>query len=156
MDRVAQRAVHSQVERAPRHRMEQVVEALHHGDARGIGCRGDPVRLQTIARERLFGQYRLTRRDGRQIPRRVPGVRQRVVHDINHGIVDDVGIRRQSPFHAMLFGERLCPQRVTRGDGDQPVPQFLRGPDDRQLGDAGRPENPDPQAHARTGGGRPA
>jgi hypothetical protein len=144
VDEVADRAVTGQFERAAGHRMKQVVKALHHGDSRGVRGLGDPFRLRAIAGERLLRQNWLARPDGRQIPRRVQRVRQWVVDDVDLGIVDHVVVRRQSTFHAVLLGEDLSPSSVACGDRHQPMPQFVGGPDDGQLCDAGCAEHPDP------------
>ena len=149
-------AVAGQVEGAAGDRMKQVVEALHYGDSRGIGGVGNPLRLFAIAGEGLLGQHRLARGDGRQVPPRMKRVRQRVVHDVNLGIADHIGVRRQNPFHTVLLGEGPRSLRVARGHGDQSMTQFPGRPDDGQLGDAGRSEHPDPQAHNVTHGGTPA
>ena len=128
MDQLTKRAVAGQLERAPGHRMEQVVEALQHRDSRRIGGLGNPLRLLAIAGERLLGQHGLAGGDGSQIPWRMKRVRQRVVDDVYLGIADHVGIRRQNPFHAVFLSEVLGALRIPRGDRDQPVPQVLAGP----------------------------
>ena len=153
MNQLTERAVARQFQCAAGDRMKQVVKSLHHGDARGVGRCGHPLRLRAVASERLLGQHRLTRRNSRQIPRRVQRIGQRVVHDVDVGIIDHFVVGRQNAFHAVLFGEQLRPLRVTRRDGDQPVAQLVCRPDDGQFGDPRRAEHPDPQAHAGAGAG---
>ncbi len=68
---LADRAVGRQLERSAHHRMEQIVEALHHRDARCPRGLGDLLRLGEVARERLLGEHRLARLDRGQVPRRV-------------------------------------------------------------------------------------
>jgi len=153
MNQVAERAVTCQFQCAAGDRMEQVVKSLHHGDARGVGRRSDPLRLRAVASERLLGQHRLTRRDCRQIPRRVQRIGQRVVHDVDFGIIDHFVVGRQNAFHAVLFGEQSRPLRVTRRDGDQLVAQVVCRADDGQFCDPRRAEYSDPQAHAEAGAG---
>ena len=152
MFQITERAVARQLQCAVGDRMKQVVKPFHHGDSRGVGHCGDPLCLRAITRERLLGQHRLTRSDGRQIPRRVHRIGQRVVHDVDLGVIDHLIVGRQNALHAVLFGEQLRPLGVTRRDGDQSVSQLLRGPDDGELGDPRRTEHADLQAgDAHTG-----
>ena len=130
--------------------MKQVVKALHHRDPRSIGGLGDPLGLGPVAGERLFGENRLARRDRRQIPRGVQDIGQRVVHDVDLGIVDNVGVARQNTFHTVLFGERLRALGIARCHRNEPVTKLVGGPDDGQLGDPGCAQHPDPQGHARS------
>ena len=100
--------------------------------------------------ERHLGQNRLARRDRRQVPWRVQRVGQRVVHDVDLGIVDNVGVGRQNAFHAVLFGERLRAPGIARCNRNEPVTKLVGGPDDGQLGDPGCAQHADPQGHARS------
>ena len=73
---LAERAVGSKVECPAGHRVKQVMKALHHGDARGVGGLGDALGLGVVAGERLLGEDGLARRDRRQVPGRVQRIRQ--------------------------------------------------------------------------------
>ena len=53
---------------------------------------------------------------------------QRVVDDVDLGVVDHVVVGADDPFDAVLVGENLGPLRIARRDGDQSVTQLAAGP----------------------------
>jgi hypothetical protein len=100
--------------------MEEVVKALQHGDARGVGRRG-----------------------GREIPNRVQRIGQRVVDHVDFRVVDHLLVGVPNPLHAVLLRESAGALWIAGGDRDQPVTQFVGWIDDRRLGDAGCSEYSD-------------
>ena len=69
MGDITQRAVAGQLQGPPRHRMEKVVKAFYHRDARLVGGLCDAGSFSPVAGERLFGEHRFARRHRGEIPR---------------------------------------------------------------------------------------
>jgi hypothetical protein len=142
--------VRGQFERPLGDRMEEVVEPLQHGHTCRRSRLGDGPRLRGVTGEGLFAQHGLSRRDRREIPRRVQRVGQRVVNDVDLRIVDDVLITVENPLNAVLLGELLGPRPISCRHGHQAVAEFGRGTDDRLFRDPRRPEDADAQIHVAT------
>ena len=132
-----------------------VVEGLHDHEpgVAVVRLRHGPG-LVGVGRERLLAQDVLAGLEGGHGPVPVQAVGQRVVDGVDLGVVDQFRIAVEHPGYPVLTGELLRPVPIPGGHGgDHGAPGAPSGLDQRGRGDAGRPEDPDPQHAGVIGAG---
>ena len=128
-------------------RVVLVVKGLHD-DLAGIrvGHLDHGSRLVRIGREGLLAEHVLAGPQGRHRPVAVESVRERVVDGVDVRVLDQLGVGAQDPGNTLLSGELLGPVPVPGRHGrDNGTPGTASGLDESDGGDAGRPQDADPQ-----------
>ena len=135
------------LDQAPGQGVVLVVEGLHHHQPGVAVVRlGHGPGLVGVGREGLLAQDVLARLEGGDGPVAVQPVGQRVVDGVDVGVVDQLLVAAEHPGDPLLAGELLRPLAVPGGHGDDH--RRLRSAgwlDECGGGDAGRPEDADPQ-----------
>ena len=138
-------------------RVVLVVEGLHHHQTRvAVDGLGHGPGLVGVGREGLLAQDVLAGPQGGDRPVAVQPVREGVVDGVDVGVVDQFGVRVQHPGDVVLRGECLGPGAVAgRHGGHLRAARPSGWLDQSSGGDAGRPQDADPQHAVVTGAGLP-
>ena len=150
---VAQLARPHDLHQAPAQRVVLVVEGLHHHPTGGAVVRlGHSPGLVGVGGERLLAQDVFAGLEGGDGPVPVEAVGEGVVDGVDLGVLDQFRVTAQDAGNALFTGKLRGSAVVAcrhRGHEDAPGPAGRL--DHGGGGDAGRPEDPDPQHVAVTG-----